>query len=161
MKTNLIWMAVATLGGIACTTQHPPEPQAQKQTPLPEAKAELVAEPKAATAAMPKLVPEAALTLAPGVVRGVEGLSFRIPAGTPTVRLQLKLRNKNEYTSYRVLLETAQADAIAEYAARANPLSVSIPAATLKPGEYVLLLRGRSVGGREEEMDDYHFTVLP
>ena len=69
MKTNLIWMAVATLGGIACTTQHPPEPQAQKQTPLPEAKAELVAEPKAATAAIPKLVPEVALTLAPGVVR--------------------------------------------------------------------------------------------
>ena len=161
MKTNLIWMAVALLGGAACTTEHAPEPQAQRQTPLPEAKAEMVTEPKAAAAAIPKLVPEAAFTLGPGVLRGVEGLSFRIPAGTPTVRFQLKLRNKNEYTSYRVLLETAQADAIAEYAARANPLSVSIPAVTLKPGEYVLLLRGRTVGGREEEMDDYHFTVLP
>lgn len=160
MKTNASWMAGALLGTIACTTPQPlPEPQKQEQLPLPEPKA--APAPSPVIAAPPKQMPETAFTLSPGVTRGVEGLSFRIATGTSAVRLQLKLRNKNEYTSYRVLLENAQADAIAEYTARKNPLSVSIPAATLKPGDYVLLLRGRAAGGREEEMDDYHFTVLP
>ena len=162
MNTNANWIAVALLGTMACTRPQPlREPLEQKQAPLSETKA--VPEPisPAAPPPIPKSIAEAPFTLGPGVRRGVEGLSFRIPDGAPTVRLQLKLRNKSEYTSYRVLLETAQADAVAEYAATTNPLSVSIPSATLKPGDYVLLLRGRAAGGREEEMDDYHFTVLP
>ena len=161
MKTNASWITVALLATAACAPQPLPAPPAQKQAPLLQPKT--IPESKTAATAPPpaKPVPEAAFTLRSGVPRGVEGLSFRIPTGVPLVRLQLRLRNKSEYTRYRVLLETAQADAVAEYAARTNPLSVSIPASTLKPGDYVLLLRGRAAGGREEEMDDYHFTVLP
>ena len=161
MKTNASWIAVALLGTVACSTPPLPEPPTQKPTPLLEPITAPEPKPAAATPPLIKPVPEAAFTLGPGVPRGIEGLSFRIPIGVPVVRLQLRLRNKSEYTSYRVLLETAQADAIAEYAAKTNPLSVSIPASTLKPGDYVLLLRGRAAGGRDEEMDDYHFTVLP
>ena len=121
---------------------------APKEPPKPSDPKPVVAKPPS----------EISHPLSPGVKSGVEGLSFHIPAGTQSVRLQLKLRNKHEYASYRVQLETAQADPIAEYPAQTNPLSVTIPAATLKPGDYVLLLRGKA-GGREEEMDDYHFTV--
>lgn len=163
MKTNASWIAAVWLGAVGCTGPQPVRESqaAQKQATLPEAKAAPESKPAAAAPPVPKPVQEAAFTLGPGVRRGVEGLSFRIPPGVPAVRLHLKLRNKNEYTSYRVLLETAQADAVAEYAATTNPLSVSIPVGALKPGDYVLLLRGRAGGGREEEMDDYHFTVLP
>ena len=162
MNTNAGWIAVAMLGTVACMRPQPSrEPQEQKQTPLTEPKAAPVLKSADAPPPNPKSIGAATFTLGPGVRMGVEGLSFRIPGGIPEIRLQLKLRNKSEYTTYRVLLETAQADAVAEYAATTNPLSVSIPSVTLKPGDYVLLLRGRTVGGREEEMDDYHFTVLP
>ena len=143
---------------VACSKQEPP---VARKPPSSEQKVAPVAAPIAVPPVIPKPIVEPAFAVSPGVARGVEGLSFRIPNGAPSVRLNLKLRNSQEYTSYRVLLETAQADGIAEYNASKNPLRVSIPAAKLRPGDYVLLLRGRAEGGREEEMDDYHFTVLP
>ena len=157
MLRNLlaVCVCIAMLGcGRDPTPSAAPSVQKQAEATVPK---EL---PKPSQPVTPMVQPSTEIShpLSPGVKSGVEGLTFHIPNGTQTVRFQLKLRNKNEYSSYRVQLETAQADPIAEYAAQTNPLRVSIPASTLKPGEYVLLLRGKAAG-REEEMDDYHFTV--
>ncbi len=91
-------------------------------------------------------------------VRGVETAQrLRIPAGLDHVELQVDLTGDTNFTSYRVALRSIAGDEIWSRAGLrplaatwGNGLELRLPAASLVPGDYELMVFGETAGELEE-----------
>ena len=118
----------------------------------------------------PQQVPDAspsprsmfALTLSPGSVRSTGGnQTFRIPAGTSTIEITLRLRDR-DYSSYRATIFDAdrrQKFRSGSLQPRRDVLTFRVPANNLPRGDYSIALEGLTPTG-SELVDDYPFRVI-
>jgi hypothetical protein len=102
--------------------------------------------------------------LSPGLTRDSGALKrITIPPGTAHLRLQLGLREPDDYSRYRAVLRTAEGKEVWRSgnlrAIRSSPLPVTLPAAVLRPGDYEMELIGLAERGQPESVDSYYFTV--
>lgn len=105
----------------------------------------------------------AAFVLTPGLVRGGGGRTLDVPGGASSVALRLNVE-AGAFESYRAVIETAggrevwRADALAP---RGSTVSLpALPARSLPPGDYILLLTGKRPDGVYEGAADYSFRVV-
>ena len=108
-----------------------------------------------------------ALTLTAGLARELKPLaSVAIPAEASRVELTLGLRD-DPYPRYGVVIETADGRRVWSGAASAidvaggRALRVSVPAAGVQPGHYVVTVEGTPPGRPAVPHADYVFRVLP
>lgn len=109
----------------------------------------------------------ASLTLLPGLSRGGNDKSSLILADdTRLVRLQIGIDPDEPYKAFSVELRTAAGRQVwtrenlsARTRGRARAVSLTLPAAALKPGDYELRLSGRPEGGGSEDIGFYYFDV--
>lgn len=134
--------AAPPTGETARATAPPPRAEASRQPPRPSV---------------------AAFVLTPGLVRGGGGQTLAVPGGASSVALRLNVE-AGAYESYRAVIETPggrevwQADALAP---RGEAVSLpALPARSLPPGDYVLLLQGKRPNGAYEGAADYSFRVV-
>ncbi|HYO64225.1 MAG TPA: hypothetical protein VER08_11385 [Pyrinomonadaceae bacterium] len=107
--------------------------------------------------------------LTPGQVRGGGGgNTLAVSAGAKSVLLNLNVETL-AHENYRAVIETAdgrevwRGDALQpDRAAGARNVVrlLAVPARSLPPGDYVLLLSGRRADGRFEGVSDYSFRVV-
>ena len=106
--------------------------------------------------------------LTPGLVRGGGAKALAVPDGTASVALRLNVE-AGTFQNYRAVIETAdgrqvwRADSLKPRRANGAASSVNlpaIPARTLPPGDYVLLLSGVRPDGGVEGVADYSFRVV-
>jgi hypothetical protein len=108
--------------------------------------------------------------LTPGLARDVDGLKrLSIPPGAGWLRLQLDLKSRGEYQGYRAALrqETPEGPELwsqdlprPKSVASGRAVLLSLPAKLLPPGDYVVILKGRTEGGEMEEIDEYYFSIV-
>ena len=105
----------------------------------------------------------ASLTLMPGLVRtGSKKNKLVIRPDTSIVRLKLNL-DHNDYSHYRVLLETVEGNSVWQQKAAApvdKVILVELPAKALTEGDYVVRLTGTTAAGVVEEVYAYSFRVV-
>jgi hypothetical protein len=106
--------------------------------------------------------------LTPGLVRGGGARTLAVPDGTSSVALRLNVE-AGTFQNYRAAVETAdgrqvwRADSLKPRRSRGAGASVNlpaIPARSLPPGDYVLLLSGVRPDGAVEGVADYSFRVV-
>lgn len=107
----------------------------------------------------------ATITLAPGPLRGgAEGGNLSVPRAATHLSVPLQLEEDN-YRSYRATVSTPEGRRVWAGAARkdratdAHSVNVTLPAATLPRGDYVVELSGVAAGGRLEPAAAYSFRV--
>jgi hypothetical protein len=107
----------------------------------------------------------ATITLAPGSLRdGAAGGNLIIARGATYVRLLLQLEEDN-YQSYRANVSTPEGQKVWTGAARkdrvrdAQSVTLTLPAASLKRGDYVVELSGAVAGARSQPAAHYSFRV--
>ena len=116
------------------------------------------------TAAVPRVF---AVTLTPATVRGdSETPRIAIPPATDVVTLDLQGERDSSIASMEVVISTAGGDRVWEGAAdAAGPLPagvsarVSVPAAALRPDDYIVVLSGTDRAGAERERNRYFLRV--
>jgi len=109
-----------------------------------------------------------AFVLSPGLVRDVSGpKQLLIPPGVAALRLQLDLKKKGEYLSYRVVLKTLDGSELWSQDVRrvqsneaGRAIVLSLPGKLIPEGDYVLTLLGATADGTFAEVDDYYFSVV-
>ena len=104
--------------------------------------------------------------LTPGLSRDIDSTKrLTIPSNISQARLQLSLKRPGSYQSYQAVLQTLDgANLWSRNLPRSSgrAVTVTVPAKLLPPGDYVLLLKGKTADGQLEEVDEYHFnTVRP
>ena len=79
------------------------------------------------------------------------------------LRLQLSFKRPGNYQAYQAVLQTLDgADLWSRNLSRElrrARLTVTVPAKLLPPGDYVLVLKGKTADGQLEEIDEYHFST--
>jgi hypothetical protein len=97
--------------------------------------------------------------LLPGLVRDANGMKrLTIPAGVAEVALQFDVKAKGDFTSYRAELQDL--DGTTLWSGKTPQPSVSIPARILRPGDYVVLLKGVSALGQASDAGEFYFRVV-
>jgi len=106
------------------------------------------------------------LTLTPGLTReaSASARTLLIPRGARSARLTLE-REQNGYATYRAALVTAAGRRVwtgdrLRKSASGGALVLTLPAALLAEGDYVLELGGAAPSGDFESVADYSFRVL-
>jgi hypothetical protein len=141
-----------------------PTPQQGSASTTPDAAPtpELAAAPKV-QAARPRPV-LATITLAPGSLRDGEAIGdLFIPRAATHLRVRLQLE-QDAYRSYRAIVSTPEGRRVwtgvarKDSATNANSVTLTLPAASLKRGDYVVELSGVA-GGRPEPAAAYSFRV--
>ena len=136
----------------------PPEGDAGGQDSPPPGKA-------AEVAPRPSVL---SFVLTPGLVRGGGARTLTVPDGASSVALRLNVEAVT-FQSYRASIETAdgrqvwRADSVKPRHVKGAVMSVNlpaIPARSLPPGDYVLLLSGVRPDGGVEGVADYSFRVV-
>ena len=125
-----------------------------------------LSEPGDATNPPPRPV-VAALTLLPGLSRGGgDKASLVMPDDARLVRLQIGIEPDEPYKTFAVELRTAAGRQVwtvenlsARTRGRARAVSLTLPAAALKSGDYELRLSGRTESGASEDVGFYYFDV--
>lgn len=114
--------------------------------------------------------PTVSILLAAGISRqagsGNRNNRLAIPAGRPSVALLLDLQ-RDQYRSYSAVLETVEGTAIRQVEQlKSRPghsggrvVAVHLPAALLRPGDYVITLSGLRADGQMQVLDSYGLTV--
>ncbi|HZS06472.1 MAG TPA: hypothetical protein VFD58_16655 [Blastocatellia bacterium] len=123
--------------------------EAQKVTPQPSSQPALLS-----------------FLLTPGLLRGGgEPRQLAIPHSTAQVRLRMKL-DGNDHRSYQVGLRAVDGgEVFRQQSLKARPgkagaeVAVTIPAAKLTAGDYILTLSGVNAAGETEELNRYFFRV--
>jgi hypothetical protein len=107
----------------------------------------------------------ATVTLAPGSLRdGSAAGSLVIQRGATHVRLLLELE-RDDYQAYRAAVSTPEGRTVWAGAASkerqkdAQSVRITLPAASLQRGDYVVELSGAVAGGRSEPAAAYSFRV--
>jgi hypothetical protein len=91
--------------------------------------------------------------------RGVAGLqTLAVPPDTDFVSVQAELET-GQYPSYRAELRSLPRKELVWKSASVKRHGITIPAATLQPGTYVLEVFGATAGGTEELLGSYPFRV--
>lgn len=109
----------------------------------------------------------ASLLLLPGLSRGGgDKASLVMPEAARLVRLQIGIDPDEPYKTFAVELRTAAGRQVwtrenlsARTRGRARAVSLTLPAAALKSGDYELRLSGRKEGGESEDVGFYYFDV--
>jgi anti-sigma factor RsiW len=126
-----------------------PKPQPQAPTHAPEPEANTVA-----------------FVLTPGSTRGgaQESSPLVIPAGVSQVRLEARV--EGDYTSYEVVLQTAESKSIwrrgdvkAQVSPEGKKIVLDVPSTLLATGDFILTLRGLPASGSPEIVAEYAFRV--
>lgn len=116
----------------------------------------------------PKVPPlVASFILAPGMSRDQGGANVLfVPSGLGEVRLKLPLPQSIKYSGYRLVLqkspsvqvssEDLPSDALVD---SGKALMFRVPSVSLRPGQYVLFVKGRSERGEYEDVQYYAFAV--
>lgn len=116
---------------------------------------------------VPPDVRAVSFVLTAGLLRDPSNLNrLAVPKNTSVVRLDLVLET-GAYQSYAAVLERASGaelwrrDGLRSATPKASPetLSVSLPAALLAPGDYVLNLFGKTPDGKRESVAEYVFGI--
>lgn len=100
--------------------------------------------------------------LTPGLSRDIDSTKqLTIPADVPQVRLQLRLKRPGAYATYQAVLQTLDgAELWQRNLLRAGQTAtVMLPTRLVPPGDYVLVLKGKTADGQWEEVDEYHFNT--
>ncbi|MFN0122562.1 MAG: hypothetical protein ACKV2V_18860, partial [Blastocatellia bacterium] len=99
--------------------------------------------------------------LTPGLSRDIDSTKqLTIPATASQVRLQLTLKRPGNYQSYQAVLQTLDgANLWSRNLPGGRGVTVTLPAKLLPPGDYVVVLKGRTAGGQLEEINEYHFNA--
>lgn len=101
--------------------------------------------------------------LTPGLSRDIDSTKrLTIPSDTTQLRLQLTMKRPGSYQSYQAVLQTLDganlwSRNLPRSAGRA--VAVTVPAKLLPPGDYVIVLKGKTADGQMEEIDEYHFSA--
>jgi len=107
--------------------------------------------------------PELVLRLVPGTVRGVgSGNVLRLPLVKSRIRLEME--PAEQYSSYQVVLQTAEGQNVYRSSTPRGSLSnklivLTFPSNMLHQGDYILRLNGRSADATEE-VEAYFFSVV-
>ena len=90
-----------------------------------------------------------------------------IAPGSDLLRLQLDLKQKGEYQSYRAVLQTAEGNEVwsqdslrARATAAGQAVVLRLPARLLPEGDYQLTLKGLTASREFEEVGDYYFSIV-
>ncbi|HEX4951295.1 MAG TPA: hypothetical protein VFZ34_31850 [Blastocatellia bacterium] len=96
--------------------------------------------------------------LTPGLSRDIDSTKrLTIPANVAQIRLQLKLKRPGAYRSYQAVLQTL--DGATLWQRNLSTPTVTLPTKFVPPGDYVLVLKGKTADGQWEEVDEYHFNT--
>ncbi|MEW6210911.1 MAG: hypothetical protein AB1631_21280 [Acidobacteriota bacterium] len=102
--------------------------------------------------------------LTPGSVRGGGEIKrLAIPPVARALRLQLNIRKKADYRSYRATLLSAEGEEVwsqDRLPHAGQSVYLRLPAAALKEGDYELTLQGMTAGRDFEEVATYYFSVV-
>jgi len=136
--------------------------RANNVTPQPQSQTQPTSTPAERPAAI-----VASLVLTASSIRGVDtGAAPRlvIPQGTEQVRLQLNLQG-NDYQSYQLVLQAVEGREIFNQRVKPTPTKsgasfiITLPAAKLSAGDYLLTLKGLTTGGESEDVSQSLFRV--
>jgi anti-sigma factor RsiW len=106
-----------------------------------------------------------AYTLSPGSVRGGSGTTLAVPQKARSIVLRLNFERPSVHNEYSAVIETADGNAVwrnDSFGSRSNVTGISlpsIPASTLPPGDYVLVLSGKGSDGGFEPVANYSFRI--
>jgi len=109
-----------------------------------------------------------ALVLSPGnFVRGAnnpEASRIVLTPSTKQVKLNLSVKDGNDYTAYRVVVSNVDDGksvlSTGDLKERRKRIIVALPATTLPLGDYEVSLSGITAGGKTEEVTRYYFSVV-
>ena len=97
--------------------------------------------------------------LVPGLVRDSDGQKpLVIPADSGTVRIQLDLKKKANYKTYRAEVQTLDGKRI--WAQDVPTPTLELPARILPADDYVITLKGITAQKDMEDAGEYYFTVI-
>ena len=101
--------------------------------------------------------------LTPGLSRDIDSTKqLTIPSNVSQLQLQLSLKRPGNYQGYQVVLQTLDgADLWSRNVPRSakRAVTVTVPTKLLPPGDYVILLKGKTADQQLEEIDEYHFST--
>jgi hypothetical protein len=115
-----------------------------------------------------ELRPVLTFALFPGSTRSADGTpnDFRITLGTEQVAFELHLSD-SAYTSYQPTISKVGGGTVfpprslkARKTASGAVVTVRIPANKLRPGDYLIDLKGRTSSGTMEPLEGYSFRIL-
>ncbi len=98
--------------------------------------------------------------LAPGLTRDAGDSMKRlvVPSNAGEVQLQLDVRSKGTFQSYRAELQNLDGNVL--WSQNVTQPAVSIPAQFLAPGDYVLDLKGQGANGQLADAGEFYFQVV-
>ena len=123
--------------------------------------------PEKSVTSKPEMRPSGPMTivstilLSAGATRGAGGSKvYTIPAKTTDVRLRLELQDTG-FSTYVAVVESVEGRQIASRKASSSGsiVTIQIPAAALKKGDYIVTLKGARPTGTYEPVADYTFTI--
>ena len=111
----------------------------------------------------------ASFILMPGISRDQGGGNvLLVPSGLGEVRLKLPLPQAIKYAGYRIVLQRSPSGQVSsqDYPPDAvvdsgKAIVFSVPSVSLRAGQYILFVKGRSVRGDYEDVQYYPFEVKP
>lgn len=142
-------------------TEHPPNLQTPpNQVPAPQVESHERTRPKAPTAAVLSFV------LIPDLVRGNgEQTQVTLSPGRHVVQLRME-RDDEPYGRYEATVSTPEGRTIAyqtdlrpRASGRNRTVILALSSGILKPGVYILNLKGQTTRGERDDLDDYTFQV--
>jgi hypothetical protein len=108
----------------------------------------------------------AAITLMPGAVRdGAAGANLLVPRGATHLRVRLQLE-EDKYRNYQAVVSTPEGRKVWAGSAPKDRekdalfVTLTMPAALLARGDYVIELAGAAADGRSEPTAQYSFRVM-
>jgi hypothetical protein len=97
--------------------------------------------------------------LMPGLVRDADGMKrLVIPAGGGDVTLQLEVKRRGEFKSYRAELQNL--DGAVLWSQNLAQPSLAVPARLLTPGDYVVMLKGLSANDDLRDAGEFYFQIV-
>lgn len=100
--------------------------------------------------------------LTPGLSRDIDSTKrLTIPADVAQIRLQLRLKRPGAYPSYQAVLQNLDGTELWQrnLPRAGQTATVTLPTRLVPPGDYVLVLKGKTADGQWEEVDEYHFNT--
>lgn len=111
----------------------------------------------------PAANPFLAFFLAPGLTRDLEGSKkLALTPGMDAVRLDLDLK-RGGFARYSIALLTLDGDQLWSQSSQSagKIVQIMVPARILRPGDYMVEVKGTTAAGETEPAGDYYFTVVP
>ncbi len=106
--------------------------------------------------------PFLAFLLVPGLSRDIEGSKkLLLATGVDIVRFELELK-RGGYARYRIELLTLDGEQVWSQSSQSagTRLQLNVPATILRPGDYMVEVKGVGATGETELAGDYYFTLI-